>query len=164
MQRLPGSRKAGVVWHTQGSGKSISMVCYAGKLLQQPEMNNPTLVVVTDRTDLDGQLFQTFSNSQDQFISPGRNNQNVYRLDSSFKELIPLILNGDTPFIMFIDEAVELSDSGFQLIEDFVVSNMNIAGVTLSPGAFDTVYGMQKTRGLFVLQTNALPCVPLNLR
>lgn len=58
---VPGSKKAGVVWHTQGSGKSISMVCYAGKLLQQPEMNNPTLVVVTDRNDLDGQLFGTFS-------------------------------------------------------------------------------------------------------
>ncbi|HZJ95823.1 MAG TPA: type I restriction endonuclease subunit R [Thiopseudomonas sp.] len=57
----PGSKKAGVVWHTQGSGKSISMCCYAGKLLQQPEMNNPTLVVVTDRNDLDGQLFATFS-------------------------------------------------------------------------------------------------------
>jgi len=50
----PGSRKAGVVWHTQGSGKSITMACYAGKLLQQPEMKNPTLVVVTDRNDLDG--------------------------------------------------------------------------------------------------------------
>lgn len=60
-QVLPGSKKAGVVWHTQGSGKSISMCCYAGKLLQQPEMNNPTLVVVTDRNDLDGQLFATFS-------------------------------------------------------------------------------------------------------
>ncbi|MGM0982979.1 MAG: type I restriction endonuclease subunit R [Pseudomonadota bacterium] len=57
----PGSKKAGVVWHTQGSGKSISMCCYAGKLLQQPEMNNPTLVVVTDRNDLDGQLYATFS-------------------------------------------------------------------------------------------------------
>lgn len=57
----PGSGKAGVVWHTQGSGKSISMVCYAGKLLAQPEMNNPTIVVVTDRNDLDGQLFNTFS-------------------------------------------------------------------------------------------------------
>lgn len=55
-----GSRKAGVVWHTQGSGKSITMACYAGKLLQQPEMKNPTLVVVTDRNDLDGQLFATF--------------------------------------------------------------------------------------------------------
>ncbi|MEA3588164.1 type I restriction endonuclease subunit R [Pseudidiomarina sp. 1APP75-27a] len=58
---VPGSKKAGVVWHTQGSGKSISMCCYAGKLLQQPEMNNPTLIVVTDRNDLDGQLFATFS-------------------------------------------------------------------------------------------------------
>ncbi|MCQ8116871.1 type I restriction endonuclease subunit R [Methylomonas rosea] len=58
---MPGSGKAGVVWHTQGSGKSISMVCYASKLLAQPEMNNPTIVVVTDRNDLDGQLFNTFS-------------------------------------------------------------------------------------------------------
>lgn len=62
---LSGSRKAGVVWHTQGSGKSISMVCYAGKLLQQPEMNNPTVVVVTDRNDLDGQLYQTFCAAKD---------------------------------------------------------------------------------------------------
>jgi len=57
--------KAGVFWHTQGSGKSIAMCCYAGKLLQQPEMNNPTLVVVTDRNDLDGQLFQQFSSAQE---------------------------------------------------------------------------------------------------
>jgi len=64
---VPGSKKAGVVWHTQGSGKSISMCFYAGKLLQQPAMNNPTLLVVTDRNDLDGQLFQTFSNSQELF-------------------------------------------------------------------------------------------------
>ncbi len=62
---VPGSRKAGVVWHTQGSGKSISMCCYAGKLLQQPEMNNPTLLVVTDRNDLDGQLFNTFNNARE---------------------------------------------------------------------------------------------------
>ena len=60
-----GSRKAGVVWHTQGSGKSITMACYAGKLLQQPQMKNPTLVVVTDRNDLDGQLFATFCAAQD---------------------------------------------------------------------------------------------------
>lgn len=61
----PGSKKGGVVWHTQGSGKSISMVCFTGKLLQQPEMKNPTIVVVTDRNDLDSQLFQTFSSAQD---------------------------------------------------------------------------------------------------
>lgn len=57
--------KAGVFWHTQGSGKSISMCCYAGKLLQQPEMQNPTLVVVTDRNDLDGQLYSQFSSAQE---------------------------------------------------------------------------------------------------
>ncbi len=62
---VPGSKKAGVFWHTQGSGKSISMCCYAGKLLQQPEMNNPTLVVVTDRNDLDGQLYQQFCSAKD---------------------------------------------------------------------------------------------------
>lgn len=62
---VPGSRRAGVVWHTQGSGKSISMVCYAGKLLQQPEMKNPTIVVVTDRNDLDGQLYETFCSAQE---------------------------------------------------------------------------------------------------
>lgn len=61
----PGSKKAGVVWHTQGSGKSISMCCYTGKLLQQAEMNNPTIVVVTDRNDLDGQLYATFCQAKD---------------------------------------------------------------------------------------------------
>ena len=62
--RPNGDRRGGVVWHTQGSGKSISMACFAGKLLQQPEMQNPTLVVVTDRNDLDGQLYQTFCSAK----------------------------------------------------------------------------------------------------
>lgn len=61
---IPGCKKGGVVWHTQGSGKSISMACFSGKLLQQPEMQNPTLVIVTDRNDLDGQLFETFCAAQ----------------------------------------------------------------------------------------------------
>ena len=59
-----GDKRAGVVWHTQGSGKSLSMVFYAGKLVLAEEMNNPTLVVLTDRNDLDQQLFETFSNCQ----------------------------------------------------------------------------------------------------
>ncbi len=58
-----GDQRAGVIWHTQGSGKSLSMVFYAGKLVL--ELNNPTLVVLTDRNDLDDQLFDTFSQSQD---------------------------------------------------------------------------------------------------
>ncbi|MDE2121918.1 MAG: HsdR family type I site-specific deoxyribonuclease, partial [Betaproteobacteria bacterium] len=56
-----GSRKGGVVWHTQGAGKSIEMTCLAGMLMQHPGMGNPTLVVVTDRNDLDNQLFGVFA-------------------------------------------------------------------------------------------------------
>jgi len=56
-----GNRKAGVVWHTQGSGKSLSMVFYAGKLIHN--LDNPTIVVITDRNDLDQQLFDTFAAS-----------------------------------------------------------------------------------------------------
>ena len=57
-----GDRRAGVVWHTQGSGKSLSMVFYTGKLVLA--LDNPTIVVLTDRNDLDDQLFETFSNCQ----------------------------------------------------------------------------------------------------
>lgn len=63
-QQPKGDKRAGVVWHTQGSGKSLSMVFYAGKLVLAEAMNNPTLVVLTDRNDLDQQLFETFSNCQ----------------------------------------------------------------------------------------------------
>ncbi|RBP89591.1 type I restriction enzyme R subunit [Cytobacillus firmus] len=59
---VQGDHKIGVVWHTQGSGKSLSMVFFAGKLIQA--MNNPTIVVLTDRNDLDDQLFNTFSISK----------------------------------------------------------------------------------------------------
>lgn len=57
--------RAGVVWHTQGSGKSLSMMFYAGKLISNPTFGNPTIVVVTDRNDLDGQLFGTFGACKD---------------------------------------------------------------------------------------------------
>ena len=57
--------KGGVVWHTQGSGKSITMTCFAARVMQEPAMENPTLVVITDRNDLDGQLFGVFSLAQD---------------------------------------------------------------------------------------------------
>ena len=60
-----GDRKGGVVWHTQGAGKSIEMVCTAAMVLTLQEMQNPTVVVVTDRNDLDGQLFETFCKNSD---------------------------------------------------------------------------------------------------
>ncbi|MFM0543725.1 type I restriction endonuclease subunit R [Paraburkholderia strydomiana] len=59
------SHKGGVVWHTQGSGKSITMTCFAARVMQDAAMENPTIVVITDRNDLDGQLFGVFSLAQD---------------------------------------------------------------------------------------------------
>lgn len=61
----PGDRRVGVIWHTQGSGKSLTMAFYAGRIILQPEMENPTIVVLTDRNDLDDQLFGTFSRCSD---------------------------------------------------------------------------------------------------
>ncbi len=61
----PGSRKGGIVWHTQGSGKSVTMAFFAGKLMRNPALGNPTLVVVTDRNDLDGQLFDVFMGARE---------------------------------------------------------------------------------------------------
>jgi type I restriction enzyme R subunit len=63
--RSQGDRKAGVIWHTQGSGKSLLMAFYAGQLVREPAMENPTIVVITDRNDLDDQLFATFSMCRD---------------------------------------------------------------------------------------------------
>ena len=60
-----GDRKVGVVWHTQGSGKSLSMVFYSGEVITHPQMENPTLVILTDRNDLDDQLFSTFGNCKE---------------------------------------------------------------------------------------------------
>ena len=60
-----GDRRVGVIWHTQGSGKSLSMVFYAGKLVIDEELENPTIVVITDRNDLDDQLFSTFLKSEE---------------------------------------------------------------------------------------------------
>ncbi|MEZ0329878.1 MAG: type I restriction endonuclease subunit R [Dissulfuribacterales bacterium] len=57
----PGDRRVGVVWHTQGSGKSLTMAFYAGRVVLHPAMENPTLVVITDRNDLDDQLYGTFA-------------------------------------------------------------------------------------------------------
>ena len=57
--------KGGVVWHTQGSGKSITMTCFAARVMRETAMENPTIVVITDRNDLDGQLFGVFSLAQD---------------------------------------------------------------------------------------------------
>jgi len=66
----PGDRRVGVVWHTQGSGKSLTMAFYAGRIIREPAMGNPTLVVLTDRNDLDDQLFATFARCRDLLRQP----------------------------------------------------------------------------------------------
>jgi type I restriction enzyme R subunit len=63
--RVGGDRKVGVIWHTQGSGKSLLMAFYAGQIIKHPQMENPTIVVITDRNDLDDQLFGTFAMCKD---------------------------------------------------------------------------------------------------
>lgn len=63
--RPQGNRKVGVIWHTQGSGKSLLMAFYAGQIIRCSEMENPTIVVLTDRNDLDDQLFATFASAKD---------------------------------------------------------------------------------------------------
>ncbi len=66
----PGDRRIGVVWHTQGAGKSLTMAFYAGAIIREPAMENPTIVVLTDRNDLDDQLFGTFARCQDLLRQP----------------------------------------------------------------------------------------------
>jgi type I restriction enzyme R subunit len=66
----PGDRRVGVVWHTQGSGKSLTMAFYAGRVILHPKMENPTIVLLTDRNDLDDQLFGTFARCHDLLRQP----------------------------------------------------------------------------------------------
>jgi len=80
--------RGGVIWHTQGSGKSLSMVFYAGKIIQS--LNNPTIVLLTDRNDLDGQLFGVFSNCSDLFRQIPRQAQDRNNL----KELLSVASGG----------------------------------------------------------------------
>ena len=86
--KASGSKKAGVIWHTQGSGKSLSMVFYAGKLVQT--LNNPTIVVITDRNDLDDQLFDTFAGNSDLLRQPPKQAESCAHL----KELLKVASGG----------------------------------------------------------------------
>ncbi len=70
MGMQPNDRRIGVVWHTQGSGKSLTMAFYAGRVICHPDMSNPTLVILTDRNDLDDQLFGTFARCSDLLRQP----------------------------------------------------------------------------------------------
>jgi type I restriction enzyme R subunit len=78
-----GNKKAGVIWHTQGAGKSLSMAFYAGKLVQT--LNNPTVVIITDRNDLDDQLFDTFAGNADILRQPPQQADSCEQLKNLLK-------------------------------------------------------------------------------
>lgn len=81
--QLKGDRKAGVVWHTQGAGKSLSMVFYTGKIVRA--LNNPTILVINDRNDLDDQLFDTFSGNGDLLRQPPKQAESCEQLKTLLK-------------------------------------------------------------------------------
>ncbi len=127
-----GDQRAGVVWHTQGSGKSLSMVFYAGKLVLAEEMNNPTLVVITDRNDLDQQLFETFSNCQQllrQTPTQAANRDDLKKLlavasggivFTTIQKFLPAETNGHYPQLSARRNLVVIADEAHRSQYDFI--------------------------------------------
>lgn len=106
-----GDRRAGVVWHTQGSGKSLTMTFYAGKIIQA--FNNPTLVVLTDRNDLDNQLFGTFSKCSDLLRQTPRQAENREELKKLLK-----VASGGVIFTTIQKFFPENSQQSYPLLSD----------------------------------------------
>src|SRR5690606_21300373 len=127
-----GDKRGGVVWHTQGSGKSLSMVFYAGKLITSTEMENPTIVVITDRNDLDDQLFDTFA------ISTQLLRQEPKQADSrdDLKKLLKVASGG----IVFTTIQKFLPDTGKEFY-DQLSDRRNI--IVIADEAHRTQYGFQ---------------------
>ncbi len=127
-----GDKRGGVVWHTQGSGKSLSMVFFAGKLITAPEMENPTIVVITDRNDLDDQLFDTFA------ISTQLLRQEPKQAESrdDLKKLLKVASGG----IVFTTIQKFLPDTG-QEVYDQLSDRRNI--IVIADEAHRTQYGFQ---------------------
>lgn len=109
-----GDRRIGVVWHTQGSGKSLTMVFYAARLMQDPRMKNPTIVVITDRNDLDNQLFTTFSCCQEHLrCSPVQ-----AETRSQLRELLNKRTSGGIIFSTIQKFAPEAGESSMSVLTD----------------------------------------------
>ncbi len=109
-----GDRKGGVVWHTQGAGKSIEMACLAGRLLRDPRLENPTLVMVTDRQDLDGQLFGVFAGVGD--LLPEQPQQAESR--ETLRELLAHRPSGGIIFTTIQKFAPELGEDRFPTLSN----------------------------------------------
>jgi type I restriction enzyme R subunit len=111
-----GDQRAGVIWHTQGSGKSLTMAFYAGKLVLA--LNNPTLVVLTDRNDLDDQLFDTFSLSQDILRQTPVQAENRDHLKTLLSVLSGgIVFTTIQKFLPEIEEKIDLGEGKFKNIK-----------------------------------------------
>ena len=151
----PGDHRIGVVWHTQGSGKSLTMAFYAGAIIREPAMENPTIVVLTDRNDLDDQLFGTFSRCRDLLRQPPAQAENRADLRSklsvqsggvvftTIQKFFPEA-NGDThPSLSDRRNVVVIADEAHRSQYDFVdgyarhmrdaVPNASFVGFTGTP-------------------------------
>lgn len=125
-----GTRKAGVVWHTQGSGKSLSMVFYAGKIVKA--LNNPTIVVITDRNDLDDQLFDTFAMNNRILRQPPKQAETR----SELKELLS-VQSGGVVFTTIQKFSPDDGSSSF----DMLSARRNI--IVIADEAHRTQYGFE---------------------
>lgn len=135
-ETMPGEDgKIGVAWHTQGSGKSISMAFYAGKVITAPEMKNPTIIVVTDRNDLDGQLFATFSNARELMRETPRQAETRQEL----RELLAGRPSGGVIFTTIQKFSLLEDEVRFPLLSD----RSNI--VVIADEAHRTQYGLNAT-------------------
>jgi type I restriction enzyme R subunit len=131
-EQAQGDKRAGVIWHTQGSGKSLSMVFYAGKLVLAEKMNNPTVVMLTDRNDLDQQLFETFSNCQQllrQAPTQAANRDDLQRLLSvasggivftTIQKFLPEEKRGTYPLLADRCNIVVIADEAHRSQYDFI--------------------------------------------
>ena len=127
-----GDKRAGVVWHTQGSGKSLSMVFFAGKLVLAEAMNNPTLMVLTDRNDLDQQLFETFSNCRQllrQTPCQAANREELKKLlavasggvvFTTIQKFLPEQVGGKYPLLSLRRNIVVIADEAHRSQYDFI--------------------------------------------
>ena len=106
-----GSKKGGVIWHTQGAGKSLEMTCLAGRLITDQRLGNPTIVMVTDRQDLDGQLFSVFNDSGDFLVDTPRQAETI----SELKELLIDRPSGGIIFTTIQKFKPEKDEEKFQL-------------------------------------------------
>lgn len=150
-----GDRRIGVVWHTQGSGKSLLMVFYAGKIIRHPAMRNPTLLVITDRNDLDDQLFGTFSGCKDllrQTPMQAESREHIKELlkvasggviFTTVQKFLPDIKGGSYPVLSERENIVVIADEAHRSQYDFIdgfarhmrdaLPNASFIGFTATP-------------------------------